>query len=120
MYEDRQDHSADHDLEADELPRSEVAPEPQGMAHVHQIRLYPAFDPACALTAPRPPFRGGFFRGFRPDDANIVTQSRNANAEVGIFGDVERVPAAALQEKVAAKVRYCVANAGGMTWPDRD
>ena len=92
MHQSRQHRAADHHLESEEAARPELAPQLMRGAHMHQPGLHIALEPARALAEPAhqacaaPPQRW-WRKAWRSD-----SPSREPDAEIGILGDVERVP----------------------------
>ena len=67
--------------------------------------LHPAFQPAGALPLPDAEGRRGFFPRRRIQHADMPAAARQADAEVGVLGDVVGIPAADGIEHGARKMR---------------
>src|SRR5690606_5998735 len=92
VYKRRQDHAEDNDLHGEKTGEAKLAPEQDRMAHVDEPGLHPPFEPADALRQPfAEPLRRILERRVA-DDADLIAVAGKAQAEVRIFGDVERVP----------------------------
>ena len=75
------------------------------MTHVHQPRLHVAFDPARALTNPITDLAiRSLFIGGRVDHPGAIAMLEHANAQVGVFGDVERIPRAQFTQPLGVEV----------------
>ncbi len=94
VHQRRQDHAAHQHLEAEEAPRPQLAPQSARAAHVHEIGLHPALQPAGALPLPDAESRRRLLPGRRVQHADVPAGARQADAEVGVLGDVVGIPAA--------------------------
>ena len=93
----------EQELDAEELAQAQLDEQPARVAHVHPPGHRVALDPARALLDPGPGAAIGLFLGHRVDQLGAVAVAGEADAEVGVFGDVVRVPAAELFEGGAAE-----------------
>jgi hypothetical protein len=78
---------------------------------VHEPGLNPPLEPARSL---RKPFRKRLRRDLLSGQRNrfgAITEPLEPEPEIGVLGDVERIPSADRVEYVAAEVRPYVANA---------
>ena len=76
----------------------------QRPARVHQQRLHVALDPARALANPVVGVAARFLERGRVDDADAIALLADADAEIGVLGDVERVPGVQLAQHVGAEM----------------
>ena len=90
--------------ELKELLEAECTQQGQRMTHMHQPRLHVAFDPARALTNPITYLAVRFFICGRVDHPGAIAMLEHANAQVGVFGDVERIPRAQFTQPLGVEV----------------
>ena len=96
----RQRGAADEEHEAEEAEQAGGADQVQRPARVHQQRLQIALDPARALLDPGRGLVARLLEGGGVDDADAVALLGQADAEIGVLGDVERIPGAKLAQHV--------------------
>ena len=90
---------------------SELRTGPCRIAHVDEPGLHPALEPAGALGQPVAQSLRRILPRWRVDHAAPVAVARQAHGEVGILGDVVRVPAPDLLQRRATEMRPYVAKA---------
>ena len=78
--------------------------EPSGPAHVHEPRLHVALVPTRPLANPVDTVHICFFERDRVEHSGAVPLARDAHPEIGVLGDVERIPRTELDEHVLAEV----------------
>ena len=81
------------------------------LPHQHEPRLHEALDPAAALGRPDRKICRRIFKSRQVQDANTATHPREAQPEIGVFGDVPRVPSSRPEQVLLAEMRTYVASA---------
>lgn len=94
VHEEDEGGAADEEDESEESAEADGADEVEWAAGVHEKGLHVAFDPAGALADPVANAAVGFFVGGGVDGGDTEVAGTGADAKVGVFGDVEGVPAA--------------------------
>ena len=79
-------------LESPETLKSQFPEQSERIAHVHQPCLHITFQPSRTLVDPYRQPVGGFFPGTRGNNRGFIALLEKTNAEVGILGNIERVP----------------------------
>src|SRR5512142_1634689 len=86
--------AADDCLKSEKTAEAQLAVQLTRAPHMHEPSLHPAFEPARALPEPAAQACRRFFAGGGIDYAASIAKSRQPNAEIGIFGDIIRIPTA--------------------------
>ncbi len=76
---------------------------------MHQRGLHPALEPAGALIEQSLEGQRGFLEGLRVECLDDVAGAGEAQAEIGVLGDVIGVPESDFTQRLDAKMRYYVA-----------
>ncbi|ODS00445.1 hypothetical protein AUC69_00825 [Methyloceanibacter superfactus] len=92
MHQRRQHGAAHHHLKGEEAARAELPPQGAGLAHMHEPGLHETLEPAGALADPAAEPARRFLVGGGGDHLATITGPRQPRAEIGVLGDVERVP----------------------------
>ncbi len=101
----RGQHAAtDHELERHKAREAEIGEQPDRRPHVHRPRLHPPFEPARALAQPRAETRRRFLVGGRAHDRRAIAEAREPDAEIGVLGDVVRIPGAGCPQRRGAEM----------------
>ena len=90
-------------LNTEKLPKTQVPQQGFRRAHVDRPGDRIAFEPAAALAHPRPATAIGFLKGHGGQELGMIAKTCEANANIGIFGDVMRVPTAELFQDMPAE-----------------
>src|SRR6266516_2637901 len=96
---------ANHHVEPNEAPCSDLAPEPPWLAHVHQPCLPVTLVPTGPLPNPVDEIAVCFLESDRVQNSCPETGSMKANTEICVLGDVVWIPAAGRLEAVAPRTR---------------
>ena len=96
--QEEDERAADDELKGHEALQARLAHEQQRVAHVDEVGLDVALDPARALADPVLDVRVGLLERRRVDHRRPVARLVQADAEVGVLGDVVRVPGAELAQ----------------------
>ena len=102
--EQEDERAADEQLEGDEALEARLAQELHRVAHVDEVGLDVALDPARALADPVLEVRVGLLERRRVDHRRAVAGLVQADAEIGVLGDVVRVPGAELAQPLGDEV----------------
>lgn len=70
-----------------------------------------AFEPAAALRGPGPARDRSFLQRARLDNAGLPAMTGEAEAKISILGDIVRVPATTMGQRIAKEDRPYVSNA---------
>ena len=89
-----QDRAQELHLKTDEATGPELLPQQVRVAHVGDPSHHIALDPARALLDPRERAAVGFFKRRGVDQFGAVAVAEQAQAQIGVFGHILRVPAA--------------------------
>src|SRR5262249_19410641 len=96
--------AADDKLKSDKSANAKPVPNLAGFAHVHEPGLHPSLEPARALPNPIANPCRRFFVGRGIDHARPVAEASEPHAEIGILGDVVRIPSADFAKCRCAKM----------------
>ena len=106
--EDVQDHhegaAANADEEAECTPEPELPDGSTDAARVREMCLKEAFDPARTLSDPVPNLRVGLFPCGGLKHGCPVAGAVEPDAQITVFGHVERIPAFELSENIGSEV----------------
>ena len=98
MQRRREDHAADIDVQPDEADPAELTEQRDAVAIMYDQRLHPALHPARALLEPGIEVDRRLLAGPAGNGAGFELQPRQPDAEIGVFGDIEGIPAADLAQ----------------------
>ena len=102
---DRRDHrAADEELEGEEAAPSGACDQAGGIAAVHQPGLHVALEPARALLHPARQRRRRLLEGRRVQHRDAKARTRQPDAEIGVLGDVERIPGPGIAQHPGAEM----------------
>src|SRR5215204_688530 len=96
--------AAYHELKGQEARWTKFSEQAARRPHVHGPGLHPAFHPAGALAQPRAKARRRLFIGRRIDNGCAVAETREPHAEIGVLGNVVRIPGADLAQRGGAEM----------------
>ena len=117
MHERRQNERAHQGMKSERAAHPELSIEPPRPPRVHEVGLHPPLEPAGALPDPLADCSRRLLPRGRCQDGRAPAPPRHAETEVGILGDVERIPASGGDEGVAAEMVRRAAERYGQAEP---